>query len=231
MSLSGKDRLNILFMLTSAGLLVYGPMASELGGPGNVFTYHPFFMGLGFTLMMTMGFWMFNYEDLPGGWADTRAARRRLHATFQLAGVALVAVGYFAIVRAHLDTGARLFAVSDHPVVGFHTGPMWARTAHVFAGYLALVLLVIQVSLGMWKYFAVAIDDGMSRRGFSPHELVGNTVYVCGLANVLVGVWLWEGWSLALRCLISLTMATSVVFGPRWDGTRGYLSDVRSGGD
>ena len=67
-----------------------------------------------------------------------------------------------------------------------------------------------------------------------------NVLEVFALANLnlLTGLWLWkEGvaalpasespiafckeYSIAVRVIISLTLVTSLAFGPRWDGTRG----------
>ncbi|CAE7706292.1 unnamed protein product [Symbiodinium sp. CCMP2456] len=44
------------------------------------------------------------------------------------------------------------------------------------------------------------------------------------MLNLMTGVWLWKEFSLPVRAIITLTLITSVAFGPRWDGTRGFLS-------
>lgn len=222
MGLSVKDCFNLLFMLGSSGLIAYGPMAHEQGGPGIAFTYHPFLMGIGFSLFITLGFWMFNYEDLPGEWIDTRASRRKVHAICQVTGAFCIVAGYIAVVQAHGTKGASLFQVSEPPM-GFSSGPGWVRLIHIILGYLALCLLVAQVFLGFMKYKALSDENEDNDEAFAIHEQVGNFFYFCGIGNVLLGVWLWEAWSLPVRCVITLTMLTSVAFGPRWDGTHGFL--------
>lgn len=232
MGLTGKDSLNFVFMFTSAVLLTYGPMTAEKGGPGSIFSYHPLLMSLGFGLMISMGFWMFNYEDLPGEWIDSRSARRKAHALCQLTGISLIVMGYLAVMKAHRDTpGTKLFQVSDPDTASwtFTIGPSWIRLAHVIIGYLALGLMVVQLVVGALKYRSLTDDDDDNDAEFSYHETIGNALFACGISNILIGVWLWEAWSLAVRAAISLTLCTSLVFGPRWDGSRGFLASPGEG--
>jgi len=93
---------------------------------------------------------------------------------------------------------------------------------HVVVGYSTLGLLLVQAALGVLKYRALTDGEDSS---FPYHATLGKFVYFLGLGNLMIGVWLWEAWSLPIRCVISLTLLTSLVFGPRWDGSRGYLSD------
>mmetsp|Transcript_166078 Transcript_166078/g.318937 ORF Transcript_166078/g.318937 Transcript_166078/m.318937 type:complete len:246 (-) Transcript_166078:14-751(-) len=225
MPLTGKDSLNFIFMFTSAGFLVYGPMMSEKGGPEKMFSWHPLCMSLGYGLMIAMGFWMFNYEDLPGEWIDSRASRRKAHAFCQLCGFALIIVGYMAVARAHHDVeGAKLFQRTSNTPWAFQTGPGWVRLAHVIIGYCGLALIVLQVIVGALKYRGLTQEDDDQDEHYSIHELIGNLTYASGVLNILIGVWLWEAWSIPIRAAISLTLCTSIVFGPRWDGSRGFLS-------
>mmetsp|Transcript_60151 Transcript_60151/g.135651 ORF Transcript_60151/g.135651 Transcript_60151/m.135651 type:complete len:294 (+) Transcript_60151:62-943(+) len=224
MPLTGKDTMNIIFMFLTSALLAYGPMTYSGGGPGNVFTYHPLLMGMGFTLMISLGFWMFNYEDLPGDWIDQRNSRRKIHALCQLTGIACILGGYGAVAYAHIGTDAQLFQVSAPPF-GFSQGPPWLRLVHILLGYLVLLLICVQFTVGIFKYRAITDDDDGNDDAYSYHEQIGNVLYASGLTNVMLGVWLWEAWSLALRCVITLTLVTSLAFGPRWDGTHGFLSD------
>mmetsp|Transcript_6450 Transcript_6450/g.13253 ORF Transcript_6450/g.13253 Transcript_6450/m.13253 type:complete len:246 (-) Transcript_6450:109-846(-) len=224
MPLTCKDSVNLLFMLTSSSLLAWGPMTAEQGGPNNTFTYHPFLMGLGFSFMITIGFWIFNYEDLPGEWIDTRSSRRRVHALVQVTGIIMIIGGYISVVRAHNSSGAKLFAVSKQPW-GFDQGPSILRLVHIILGYFTLFLVAVQFSVGVLKFRVLEDDVEGNDSSYSIHETIGNTLYACGLSNVLLGVWLWAGWPLPIKCVISLTLVTSLAFGPRWDGTRGYLSD------
>jgi len=223
MFLSAKDFLNLAFCVASSGLIAYGPMAHKQGGPGAAFSYHPFLMGIGFAMFLTMGFWMFNYEDLPGDWINTRAARRKAHAIVQASGAFCVFAGYAAVLGAHLTSGNALFQVSEPPM-GFPSGPSWLRLVHVLLGYFALALLALQVYLGLRKYRMLTDADELHDDGVSIHEKIGYFLYFCGVSNVMIGVWLWQAWSLPLRVVITLTMLTSLAFGPRWDGSQGFLS-------
>mmetsp|Transcript_40938 Transcript_40938/g.127349 ORF Transcript_40938/g.127349 Transcript_40938/m.127349 type:complete len:268 (+) Transcript_40938:158-961(+) len=225
MGLTVKDTLNLIFCLASSALIAYGPMAHAKGGPGVAFTYHPFLMGIGFTFLISIGFWMFNYEDLPGEWIDTAASRRKVHAMCQASGALCILAGYFAVVRAHGTSGAVLFQVSDPPM-GFASGPGWLRLAHIVVGYAALALLVLQVFIGVMKYRALSDLDELNDDAFSVHQHIGNLLYFLGLCNVTLGVWLWEAWSLPMRSVITLTLLTSLAFGPRWDGGHGFLSNM-----
>jgi len=221
MGLGIKDSVNLLFMLASSSLLAWGPMVYEKGGPSSVFSYHPFFMGIAFSLLLTLGFWMFNYEDLPGDWIDLRSSRRKVHAILQGLGLFVVVAGYLAVLIAHNIADGTLFYVSEPPL-GFSGGPLWTKMMHIVVGYSTLGLLLVQAMLGVLKFRALA--DG-EESTIPYHAMLGKFVYILGLSNVMTGVWLWEAWSLPIRCVISLTILTSLVFGPRWDGSRGYLSD------
>lgn len=222
---TGKDTLNLLFMFVSATLLGYGPIIAEKGGLNSIFTFHPLCMSLGMGLMITMGFWMFNYEDLPGEWIDSRAGRRKSHAFCQICGVTFLCLGYAAVYRAHwLTSDGQFFKVTDAPW-GFSTGPHWLRLTHIYLGYATLFAVAVQFVIGLLKYRTLTDDEDDNDNAFSYHETVGNFVYTFGTINVLLGVWLWEAHSLPVRFAISLTMLTSAAFGPRWDGSRGYLSD------
>lgn len=183
-------------------------------------------MSIGFACSITIGFWMFNYEDLPGVWVDTRQARRKLHATCQILGSLFIVLGYGAVVLAHWRTpGTKLFKVSNGAPWSFSIGPNWVRMIHIVIGYAALILVVIQFVVGMLKYRALADDDDMDDQDFSIHETLGNMTYSLGMINIVLGVWLWDAWSIPVRGAITLGLLTSAAFGPRWDGTRGFLSD------
>lgn len=225
MPLTGKDGLNFIFMFCSAGFLIYGTMFSQKGGPEQMFSWHPLFMSLGYGMMIAMGFWMFNYEDLPGEWIDSRASRRKAHAFCQLSGFFLIILGYMAVARAHRNhEGAKLFSVETDAPWRFQIGPSWVRLAHIFIGYIGLALLVLQVIVGSLKYRGLTDEDDDNDQSYQYHELIGNCTYATGILNILIGVWLWEAWSVPIRAAISLTLCTSIVFGPRWDGSRGFLS-------
>mmetsp|Transcript_52851 Transcript_52851/g.169262 ORF Transcript_52851/g.169262 Transcript_52851/m.169262 type:complete len:267 (-) Transcript_52851:63-863(-) len=224
MAFIAKDIVNLFFMLISSGLLAWGFMSQ--GGPRNVFTYHPFLMSIGFSLLITFGFWMFNYEELPGKWSNTRESRRSMHAICQGSGCLCIVAGYVAVVLAHRgDSRAALFQVSAPPV-GFPWGPSWLRLAHIVLGYLGLLLLPLQVAVGILKYRALTDQDDDNDSSYTLHEYIGNAMYFCGTCNVVLGMWLWEVWSLPVRCVISCTTLTCFVFGMRWDGSRGFLSDA-----
>lgn len=226
MPLSGKDSLNFLFMGGSTALIAHGALARPADGPEGYMRLHPFLMGLAFSLMISLGFWMYNYEDLPGEWIDTRSSRRKIHGFCQASGAALAVAGYFMTYQAHQDAGEALFAVSER----FSEGETWLRLAHIFVGYVCLVGLLIQVVVGILKYRILVDDDDGNDGEWSIHELIGNAVFSLANLNLLSGLWLWKEYSIAIRAIISLTLMTSLVFGPRWDGTRGFLSnEVKKG--
>ena len=58
MPLSGKDSLNFLFMGGSTALIAHGALARTAEGPDSYMRLHPFLMGLAFSLMISLGFWM-----------------------------------------------------------------------------------------------------------------------------------------------------------------------------
>lgn len=222
----------MIFMVASTAMLIAGPVSSDKGGTEKTFSYHPLFMSIGFSFFVTVGFWMFNYEDLPGGWIDTRWARRRLHATFQSTGILFVLLGYGAVVRAHLQTpGAKLFQVTNGKDWSFSEGPDWARMIHIVLGYSVLGLCLMQFFIGMLKFRALADEDDSDDQNFSIHETIGNMTYSCGMLNIMLGVWMWGAWPVPVRAAISLAIITSAAFGPRWDGTRGFLSDSADDAD
>eukprot|EP00747_Dinoflagellata_sp_TGD_P169137 gnl/TRDRNA2_/TRDRNA2_197308_c0_seq1.p1 gnl/TRDRNA2_/TRDRNA2_197308_c0~~gnl/TRDRNA2_/TRDRNA2_197308_c0_seq1.p1 ORF type:complete len:239 (-),score=32.98 gnl/TRDRNA2_/TRDRNA2_197308_c0_seq1:92-808(-) len=221
MPLSGKDTMNVVFMLTSTGLLTIGPILTT--GLGHTFTYHPVFMSIGFALILSLGFWMYNYEDLPGEWIDTRPGRRQTHGVLQSTGAVLIVLGYAAVVRAHRqDDDAALFSVTD--TEWSFTGPTIVRMLHIIVGYTALTLLPVQVCIGVLKYRVLTDDEDGNDEAWSIHELIGNALFSSGIINILLGVWLWRGWSLPVKAAITLTLITSLTFGPRWDGSKGFLS-------
>ena len=67
MPLSGKDSLNFLFMGGSTALIAHGALARQADGPDGYMRLHPFLMGLAFSLMISLGFWMFLDEAAAGG--------------------------------------------------------------------------------------------------------------------------------------------------------------------
>lgn len=229
MTVSGKDVLNLVFMVISSGTIVAGPliMASQgtlEGGLGG-FALHPLLMGLAFTLLFSLGFWMFNYEDLPGEWIDRRPSRRKIHVLFQLSGMACLGGGYYAVYNQHALEGQQIFVVSESASFTFITGPSWLKQAHVLNGYFVLALVALQLGIGILKYRAVTDEDERDEQAFKSHKMVGIGIYIFGMANVLLGVWLWSAWSFPFQAMLSLTLVTSIAFGPRWDGSRGYLAD------
>jgi len=213
-------------MLLTSGLVVYGPLQSEKLDLGSPFAWHPILMGLGFNFLLSVGVWLYRYEDCNVDVLDRRAARRKIHVCIQLIGVILVGLGFVAIYLAHKRTGSALFMASNDPVVGFGGAHIIARTAHCGLGYLVLLLLVAQVFVGPFRYRVVAeadsrmdMDDSEGRQ-CSIHEKMGKVVYIFGLTNVLLGVWLYDAWSLIQRLAITLATVTTMSLGPRWDGGR-----------
>ncbi|CAK9101758.1 Cytochrome b561 domain-containing protein [Durusdinium trenchii] len=216
------DFLNVTFMVSSTALILQGALArAPESAPGaGWMRLHPLFMGLAFSLMISLGFWMYNYEDLPGEWIDTRQSRRKTHAFCQATGAVLAGIGFFVNYQAHSETKEALFELSS-----FSEGEVWLRLAHIFVGYACLLGLLIQVGLGIMKY-RILVDDNDDNDGeWSVHELMGNAVFGLANLNLLTGLWMWKEYSIAVRAIVSLALVTSLVFGPRWDGTRGFLSN------
>eukprot|EP00927_Polykrikos_kofoidii_P048017 TRINITY_DN42262_c0_g1_i1.p1 TRINITY_DN42262_c0_g1~~TRINITY_DN42262_c0_g1_i1.p1 ORF type:complete len:243 (+),score=22.38 TRINITY_DN42262_c0_g1_i1:256-984(+) len=224
-----KDMLNISCMLVSSVIFAVGPMLHYNGGLATTFTFHPFLMGIGFTLHLTIGFWMFKYEDLPGDVLDNRASRRKAHAVCQLFGTVCVIGGYLAVVLAHREVGAPIFGVSEPPL-GFAVGPVWLRRAHVVLGHIVFTLVIVQAFFGGRRYRMVTDEAERHDQPTQYHECIGIMVYIGGVSNVLLGLWLWDAWTLPVRCVASLGLVTSMAFGPRWDGSRGFLSEEPEGG-
>ncbi|CAJ1427387.1 unnamed protein product [Effrenium voratum] len=210
---------NFLFMGASTALIAQGALARDATSAGSIMRLHPLLMGLAFSLMISLGFWMYNYEDLPGEWIDTRESRRKIHAFCQACGAALALAGYVVNYQAHQGTNQALFAVSS-----FSEGPAWLRLGHIFIGYACLGGLAVQVMVGILKYRILVDDNDGNDSEWSVHEYIGNTVFALANLNLLTGLWLWKEYSIAVRVIISLTLVTSLAFGPRWDGTRGFLS-------
>eukprot|EP00931_Biecheleriopsis_adriatica_P078073 TRINITY_DN51550_c0_g1_i1.p1 TRINITY_DN51550_c0_g1~~TRINITY_DN51550_c0_g1_i1.p1 ORF type:complete len:268 (-),score=29.66 TRINITY_DN51550_c0_g1_i1:13-762(-) len=223
MGLTGKDGLNLLFMGVSTGLIAHGALSRDPDAPGGSMRLHPLLMGLGFALNISVGFWMYNYEDLPGTWIDQRESRRKIHALCQSTGAMLVIAGWIVNYQAHESAGMGLFSVSSSPV-GFSQGPVWLRLIHVIVGYVCLAAMCCQVIVGILKYRALIDDNEGNDGAWAIHEPIGNSVFGMAMLNLLIGVWLWKEYTLPSRLIITLTLATSLAFGPRWDGTRGFLS-------
>lgn len=228
-----KDVFNMAFMLVTTLLIAWGPLTHSKHGPGSSFAYHPVLMSLGFCLHISLGFWMFNYEDLPGEWIDSRVARRQAHALCQMMGITCVIIGFVAIVMAHNSSSdAQLFALNPETAdgdfgdgFGFSSGPSWLNVLHIVMGYFILFLVPVQFLVGTLRFRALSDDLRGNDNAYAFHELIGNMLYSCGLFNVMLGVWMHEAWSVMLKCVITLMMCTSMVFGPRWDGSRGFLAN------
>eukprot|EP00434_Breviolum_minutum_P026887 symbB.v1.2.023768.t1/scaffold2157.1/size90202/1 len=220
MPLSGKDSLNFLFMGASTALIAHGALARNAEGANSYMRLHPFFMAIAFSLMISLGFWMYNYEDLPGEWIDSRPSRRKIHGFCQAIGAAMAIAGYVMNYLAHSTAGEALFAISS-----FSEGEEWLRLVHIFVGYACLVGLLVQVVVGILKYRILVDDDDGNDGEWSIHEMIGNGVFSLANLNLLSGLWIWKEYSIAIRAIITLTLITSLVFGPRWDGTRGFLSN------
>lgn len=227
-----KDVFNMVFMVMTTLLIAWGPIYSG-DGLGSSFSYHPVLMAFGFCLHISLGFWMFNYEDLPGQWIDSRSARRQAHAACQMMGMVCIVLGFMAVILAHNSAqSATLLALNDYADggasgggFGFSNGPSWLKALHLVIGYFVLSLIPLQFLVGTLRFRALSDDIGTNDSAYAFHETIGNTLYGCGLLNVLLGLWMHEAWSFVLKCVITLLMTTSLVFGPRWDGSRGFLSN------
>jgi len=136
-------------------------------GPSVAFSWHPILMCMSVIIFMTEGInlmW-FNSDDI----SDLRDFHGMTH--FFTALCALC--GYIAIVIAHYP---------DHM---FSSDASPARQLHMCVGYLVLLLLVVQVCAGCYKYHRIVNHQLKEVRW---HGILGPVLHVLALMNIVIAM-------------------------------------------
>ena len=167
-----------------SGCLVALVMFLHDVGAGEWFTWHPVFMTLGFLFFMTEGILTY-YRGVAA--RENKASSRRTHMRFQGLGFVCVLLGFISIWRSHQLMGHENWPDDDHPVIVRY---------HMYIGYLVCLLVVLQVLVGLSKYFCVGAR-------LKWHGKIGPWIWWAGMLNIIIGAIFWHGKLIGLRVLLS----------------------------
>eukprot|EP00941_MAST-03F_sp_MAST-3F-sp1_P003917 g3917.t1 len=175
-----NQRFNVMVVLTrcliflATPLLIAGMMVKSLGGTGfaSWFSYHPVFMTLAFVFAMSSG--ILSYFDY-----ENRSAQRFQHAIYQCLACVFVILGFIAIWVAHAQGKKSQFGGGD---IG------WRKKAHVYIGYVVVLLTLLQVFVGLVKYAKITKKK---QKWAKFHGISGPIIYLFGMVNVLIAVSFW----------------------------------------
>ena len=140
-------------------------------GVGDWFTWHPVFMTLGFLFFMTEGILTY-YRAIAA--RENKIFSRSTHAVLQGFGFVSVVVGFFSIWHAHNLKGHENWPDDDHPAIVRY---------HMYIGYLVCLLVVLQVAVGIVKYYGARRCSGRLKW----HGKIGVWIWLAGMVNIIIG--------------------------------------------
>jgi len=145
-----------LVILCVTVLLLTLILSPDLRGYGfkDPFAYHAVFMVLGFGLFMPLGVLVY-VMDFGRGFNSlypSRESRRPLHGSLLLLSAICIVIGYLIAFTCHQNGCSPKHPAQNHL-------PFWeppqnspiARSAHVVIGLLAIIGVVLQTGLGLYK--------------------------------------------------------------------------------
>merc|ERR1719343_1778921 len=149
---------------------------------------------------MTLGRFAYCSLSFTGKWE-----KRRVHgALMALAGVCALA-GYFCVYKAHAPM--RQFFGYDFEKQEWKPA---IRLAHVYIGYLVVLLTVAQAAMGLAKVRSLA--GGEDRKILTFHGSLGKGIIFFGVANVAIAA-VFFPWSLLMKCVVVALCGLVLVFG------------------
>ena len=167
----------------------------------GAFKYHPICMSLAFLGFMVTGLLAYWGQIPPAaGVAGTRGAvqksnRRALHVVMMaVAGIASL-LGYVAIFIAHWG--------KSH----FASGKPFLRQVHVWLGYVVLLLVATQISVGISKFY------NLPEKILRWHGKLGIAVFCGGLLNIFIASMFWRSSIFSLPVSITTCFLLSAVLG------------------
>lgn len=187
-------------------LATFGPVVGAQPGL-DLFGWHPVLMTLAFCCLMPLGRWSYYIDTAQGFDTDkTRKAELRvLHRGFMTTATVSVVLGYVAIIASHIPTG--VFFGYDFHNQAWKEG---RRVAHVYVGYAAILLMLVQAFMGYKKFEALKLGEKI----FTFHGTLGKTVIILGAIDILLAIWFFkwdDDMKVLLAVLVMLTAAISVV--------------------
>lgn len=181
----------------TAAAIVAGALLVPLGGTGssNVFSWHIVCMGLAWPLFSHMGYWSYK-ADAFSGWEKND--RRTVHMLCMLCGGLFMAVGYWAIFKAHKDNGEGQLGGLEVQKGSLKLSRSVGRFVHVVLGYLVLAGALLQIPMGLLKRY-ILLRDG--ERTVKWHGKFGWLLLLGSSGTVCIGTWLdfnsaggWPSW-------------------------------------
>mmetsp|Transcript_132517 Transcript_132517/g.258142 ORF Transcript_132517/g.258142 Transcript_132517/m.258142 type:complete len:233 (-) Transcript_132517:489-1187(-) len=169
------------------------------------FTWHPILMSLAFPCLMTLGRWTYMMDP---SWGMEKQSIRHLHRALMLAAVGILLVAYLCIFMSHLP-GLMFFGYN------FKTREWkpWARIAHVWFGYAAVVLTIAQAFMGMLKLAALQ-ETGVRR--FTFHGSLGKGIIILASLSFFAALRFWGGWGLGLKLVLAMLAAFVAIYSSAW---------------
>jgi len=165
------------------------------------FSWHPVLMTCAFPCMMTMGRW--SYKADPSWGRGDKASRRSIHAIIMASATVIALVGYLCIFMAHLPKQS-FFGYN------FETHEWNAdkrRVAHSILGYVVLLAVLAQASMGLSKNKSQSL--GVKTMRF--HGTLGKVVMFGGAINMLLAILFWD-WSTMTKVRLIAFLAFLMIF-------------------
>lgn len=120
--------------------LIFDAFTNDVG-TSKAFTWHPILMTTSVSIFMNEGLLQYYMGDIL---KRERSESRTGHAILQIFGCLLCIAGYVAVFIAHAQQKkSQFFSDSDE----------FLKKLHVCIGYLVLIFVLIQFSIGIMKYY------------------------------------------------------------------------------
>jgi hypothetical protein len=169
------------------------------------FAGHIICMAIAFPILMILGRWS-NQSSAQGQDPEaeqTKWTRRHLHGNFMSLAGLLMCMGYLFVFKAH-------WAAKKYFGYSFSTST-WAsnpRITHAWIGYLIILLVLQQVTVGLLKY--AGLSNGVRR--FTFHGTLGKATVGLGCVNIIIGM-VALGWNTTVIVLIGILLVHMAWFG------------------
>lgn len=170
---------------------VYTP---ALGGYGNgPFSYHPIFMTAAFVLFMSLGTssYVSDYGEKMNRQFPDRGSRRLLHGALQIFGAFFMLVAFLIVWNLH--------SLNGKSQIG--SGASVIKQVHIWLGYGAMALVLLQVVVGLYKY-VVRTRDNLPVATW--HGKLGPLAWTLGIANVALASYMefYQGPAIVVIALV-----------------------------
>ncbi len=149
-------------------------------------SWHPILMTFGFALCMNEGLLAFYFGDMLD---EERADSRKKHGMLQVLSIISILAGYIVMFIHHFGSknsdGTNKTVWEAH----FGAGSPPIVLLHVWLGYALITLTLLNVIVGIQKYFT-KLKSGKSIAKW--HGKLGLVIYILGIFNIVVATTFWR---------------------------------------